>query len=311
MTDSPPRIRPAPRRHHRQLRVGRRARRPPRLDPRGGGRAGRRRGGRQPAHRRRFGRHSRGRSAATYVPLPDNPGYGGAMNAGVASAAGLASSGSCRESGRRARRPDRSPTLRERGETDPSIGAVGPLDPRSATASVYPSARAVPSLRTGVGHALFGPSGPATRGPAPTARTPTTHPVARDAGWLSGSCQLVRRSAFDELGGFDERLLHVLRGRRSRLPARQGRLPQRLRAGRRRSSTPARHSTGRDSARDDRRPPRRAPGASSTSKYPGPAALAGARRAGRRAAGSIADPRAPHRATARHRRDSARRHATP
>ncbi|MEP6842221.1 MAG: glycosyltransferase, partial [Pseudolysinimonas sp.] len=28
---------------------------------------------------------------------------------------------------------------------------------------------------------------------------------ARDAGWLSGSCLLVRRSAFDAIDGFDER----------------------------------------------------------------------------------------------------------
>jgi N-acetylglucosaminyl-diphospho-decaprenol L-rhamnosyltransferase len=93
--------------------------------------------------------------------------------------------------------------LRASGEADPAIGAVGPavLNPDG---SVYPSARAVPSLRTGVGHALF--ANLWQRNPWTLAYRRESDPSdqARDAGWLSGSCLLVRRSAFDAIDGFDE-----------------------------------------------------------------------------------------------------------
>src|SRR5690606_10093760 len=70
--------------------------------------------------------------------------------------------------------------------------------------TTYPSARAVPSLRTGVGHALF--TNLWTANPWSRRYRDDLAPAdeARDAGWLSGSCVLVRRRAFDELGGFDE-----------------------------------------------------------------------------------------------------------
>ena len=54
-----------------------------------------------------------------------------------------------------------------------------------------------------------------TRGPGSTGRT-TQAPVERTAGWLSGSCLLLRRAAFDAGRRLRPGLLHVLRGCRPR-----------------------------------------------------------------------------------------------
>jgi N-acetylglucosaminyl-diphospho-decaprenol L-rhamnosyltransferase len=83
----------------------------------------------------------------------------------------------------------------------PSGGAFGPLI-RTPDGVIYPSARQLPSLSRGIGHALFGwwwPTNPWTA----AYRLETEEPRERTAGWLSGSCLLLRRDAFDEIGGFD------------------------------------------------------------------------------------------------------------
>ncbi|WP_199542968.1 MULTISPECIES: glycosyltransferase family 2 protein [Prauserella] len=85
----------------------------------------------------------------------------------------------------------------------PRGGAFGPLI-REPDGTVYPSARLLPSLGRGVGHAIFGKiwrGNPWTR----AYRQETGEPTERTAGWLSGSCQLVRREAFDSVDGFDPR----------------------------------------------------------------------------------------------------------
>ena len=85
----------------------------------------------------------------------------------------------------------------------PQAGAFGPLihDPDG---SVYPSARHQPSLIRGGMHAVVGPfwkSNPWTA----AYRQDRQQPSEREVGWLSGACLLMRRSAFDAVGGFDER----------------------------------------------------------------------------------------------------------
>jgi N-acetylglucosaminyl-diphospho-decaprenol L-rhamnosyltransferase len=79
--------------------------------------------------------------------------------------------------------------------------AFGPLI-RTPSGAIYPSARALPSLGRGIGHGLFGwwwPSNPWTA----AYRVEKDSPVERTAGWLSGSCLVLRRDAFDEVRGFD------------------------------------------------------------------------------------------------------------
>jgi N-acetylglucosaminyl-diphospho-decaprenol L-rhamnosyltransferase len=81
-------------------------------------------------------------------------------------------------------------------------GSFGPkiLD---ADGSVYPSARNLPSLRTGIGHAVFGRIWPLNPWSRSYRAEHDYGTESRDAGWLSGACVLVRKTAFDAIDGFD------------------------------------------------------------------------------------------------------------
>lgn len=129
----------------------------------------------------------------------------------------------------------------------PDAGALGPLI-RDPDGSVYPSARHLPSLVRGGMHAVIGPfwrSNPWTAAYRQDREEPSERPV----GWLSGSCLLLRRAAFDQVGGFDERYFMYMED--VDLGDRLGR------AGWRNVYVPAAeilhdkgHSTGRDPARN-------------------------------------------------------------
>ena len=77
----------------------------------------------------------------------------------------------------------------------PRAATLGPLI-RDPDGSVYPSARQLPSLVRGGMHAVVGFAWKANPW-SKTYRQENLEPSERPVGWLSGSCLLLRRSAFD------------------------------------------------------------------------------------------------------------------
>lgn len=140
-------------------------------------------------------------AGATYLPLPSNRGYGYAINTAVrglgpeidwvvASNPDVTVNPGCID-------------ILLESVLDSTIAAVGPRI-LSSDGEIYPSARTIPSLRSGVGHAIFAnlwPKNPWTRN---YRKESEIEPVRRDAGWLSGAFLMIRRSVFDQMNGFDE-----------------------------------------------------------------------------------------------------------
>lgn len=138
---------------------------------------------------------------ARFVAAPSNLGYGSGMNLGVTH---LSSSVEVIVLSN----PDLTfdtnilAPISQLLDRNPKIGIAGPQI-REEDGEIYPSARAFPSLRIGIGHALFSRvwlNNPWTR---------AYHSGAIDytqfsfPGWLSGACLVVRKSTFDEIAGFD------------------------------------------------------------------------------------------------------------
>ncbi|WP_350347323.1 glycosyltransferase family 2 protein [Agromyces sp. G08B096] len=139
-------------------------------------------------------------AGARLIELPDNRGYGSGIAAGVESS--QPSDYVLVANPDVVFTPGAIDVLVDAAEADPAIGAIGPrIDNPDGT--VYPSARKLPSIGAGIGHALLGSvwrSNPWTREYLAEGKASA---AGRDAGWLSGACVLVRRRAYDQVGGFD------------------------------------------------------------------------------------------------------------
>jgi N-acetylglucosaminyl-diphospho-decaprenol L-rhamnosyltransferase len=89
------------------------------------------------------------------------------------------------------------------GRERPRAGAIGVLV-RNPDGTLQPSARRVPDFGEALGHAFLGPlwrDNPWTRSYTMADWDRTTE---REVEWVSGSAMLLRRSALDEVGLFDE-----------------------------------------------------------------------------------------------------------
>lgn len=148
------------------------------------------------------------RHDALYVGLPTNPGYGAGMNAGVRALTASLGPADAAFDAYFFCNPDvlfTAPSIAELAHSlleDRTAGSIGPRT-LNEDGSVYPSARNIPSVGTGVGHALFGriwPSNPWSR----AYKNASGYDERRAAGWLSGAAVMVKRPVNDEIGGWDE-----------------------------------------------------------------------------------------------------------
>lgn len=88
-------------------------------------------------------------------------------------------------------------------ERDPGLGVVGPRI-ETPDGEVYPSARAFPDLIDAAGHAFLHFLWPNNRFSRRYRMLDWDKASARDVDWVAGTHILVRREAWDAVGGFDE-----------------------------------------------------------------------------------------------------------
>jgi N-acetylglucosaminyl-diphospho-decaprenol L-rhamnosyltransferase len=135
-----------------------------------------------------------------------NLGYGGAANVGAAAshASRLLICNPDLEVG-----PGAVTALLARLEAEPDLGMVGPLV-RNPDGTIYPSARTFPALADAVGHGLLGVVAPGNRFTRRYRLLDWDHGEAARVDWVSGACFLIRRQAWDAVGGFDPRYFMYL-----------------------------------------------------------------------------------------------------
>lgn len=142
------------------------------------------------------------RWGAAYLPLRSNVGYGAAVNAAVRSLPSsvewiLVSNPDVVVT------PGALDVLIRTARAEHRVGMIGPKV-MNEDGSVYPSGRDIPSLGNGIGHALFANIWQGNPWSRRYRNVDQAVDKRRDVGWLSGSCLLISRQAFDEAKGFDE-----------------------------------------------------------------------------------------------------------
>jgi N-acetylglucosaminyl-diphospho-decaprenol L-rhamnosyltransferase len=89
------------------------------------------------------------------------------------------------------------------GEARPDVALLGPLV-RNADGTIYESGRVFPTVGQAVGHAFIGPFSPNNPSTRAYKQAGWDRRSEREVDWVSGACMLVRRSAFEAVGRFDE-----------------------------------------------------------------------------------------------------------
>jgi N-acetylglucosaminyl-diphospho-decaprenol L-rhamnosyltransferase len=87
-------------------------------------------------------------------------------------------------------------------DQDRTLGLVGPRIYNS-DGSLYPSARTFPDLAVAMGHGVLGLVAPRNRFTRRYRLLDWDHRQAAQVDWVSGACFLIRRPAWESVGGFD------------------------------------------------------------------------------------------------------------
>ncbi|HEX4904254.1 MAG TPA: glycosyltransferase family 2 protein [Acidimicrobiales bacterium] len=89
------------------------------------------------------------------------------------------------------------------GDARPDVALLGPVI-RNPDGTIYESGRVFPGVVQAVGHAFLGPFVPGNRFTRAYRQTDWDRMTEREVDWVSGAAMLLRRSAFEQVGGFDE-----------------------------------------------------------------------------------------------------------